>query len=106
MQIVIDIDDDIAQDIIDGQNDEPRNIVRAFQATIADAIKNGTPLPKGHSRLIDADTTFTKLNERIHVVDVMMAEHGLYINNEIPLWMWSALIEDTTIIESDKEDKE
>lgn len=55
MQIVIDIDDDIAHGIIDGQNDEPRNIVRSYQATIADAIKNGTPLPKGHGRLIDAD---------------------------------------------------
>lgn len=55
MEIVIDIDDDIAQDIIDGQNDEPRNIVRAFQATIADAIKNGTPLPKGHGDLVDRD---------------------------------------------------
>lgn len=55
MQIVIDIDEDIAQGIIDGKNDEPRNIVRAFQATIADAIKNGTPLPEHHGRLIDAD---------------------------------------------------
>lgn len=55
MQIIIDIDDDIAQGIIDGQNDEPRNIVRTFQATIADAIQNSTPLPKGHGRLIDAD---------------------------------------------------
>ena len=55
MQLVIDLDDDIAQGIIEGNNDEPRNIVRSFQATIADAIKNGTPLPKGHGRLIDAD---------------------------------------------------
>lgn len=47
MQIVIDIDDGIARGIIDGKGDAPRNIVRSFQATIADAIKNGTPLPKG-----------------------------------------------------------
>ena len=50
MQIVIEIDDGIAQGIIDGNNDKPRNIVRSFQATIADAIKNGTPIPKGHGR--------------------------------------------------------
>jgi hypothetical protein len=55
IELVIKLDKDIAQGIIDGENDEPRNIVRSFQATIADAIKNGTPLPKGHGRLIDAD---------------------------------------------------
>lgn len=52
IELVIKIDKDIAQGIIDGENDAPRNIVRAFQATIADAIKNGTLLPKGHGRLI------------------------------------------------------
>ena len=55
MQIVINIDDEIAQGIIEGYDDEPRNIVRSFQATIADAIKNGIPLPKGHGRLGDLD---------------------------------------------------
>ena len=57
MEIVIKIDDDIAKGIR-GENEcevEPREIVRSFQATIADAIANGTPLPKGHGRLIDAD---------------------------------------------------
>lgn len=47
MRLVIDIDEGILQGIIEGKGDEPRNIVRSFQATIADAIKNGTPLPKG-----------------------------------------------------------
>ena len=62
MQLVIDLDDDIAQGIIEGNNDEPRNIVRSFQATIADAIKNGTPLPKCHGRMIDAE----KLESRMY----------------------------------------
>lgn len=44
MKLIIDIDKDIAQGIIDGEGEKPRNIVRSFQATIADAIKNGTPL--------------------------------------------------------------
>ena len=61
MQIVIDIDNEIAQGIIDGKNDAPRNIVRAFQATIADAIKNGTPLPKGHGDLKDMDDIYEAL---------------------------------------------
>lgn len=63
MQILIDIDDDIAQGIIEGNNDEPRNIVRSFQATIADVIKNGTVLPKGHGRLGDLDDIWNKLKE-------------------------------------------
>lgn len=53
IELVIKLDEDIAQGIIDGENDAPRNIVRAFQATIADAIRNGTPLPKGHGDLKD-----------------------------------------------------
>ena len=44
MKLIIDIDKDIAQGIIDGKGEMPRNIVRSFQATIADAIKNGIPL--------------------------------------------------------------
>jgi hypothetical protein len=62
IELVIKLDKDIAQGIIDGENDEPRNIVRSFQATIADAIKNGTPLPKGHGRLIDADALIDSLD--------------------------------------------
>ena len=46
MNLIIKIDDDIAKGIR-GENEcevEPREIVRSFQATIADAIKNGTPV--------------------------------------------------------------
>ena len=64
MTIVIEIDDYIAQGIIDGEEDAPRNIVRAFQATIADAIKDGTPLPEHHGRLIDADALEKKMCDR------------------------------------------
>ena len=45
MKLIIEIDDDIAKGIR-GENEcevEPRAIVRSFQATIADAIENGTP---------------------------------------------------------------
>ena len=51
MQIVIEIDDGMYTDIL-SDFDLARQIVRSFQATIADAIQNGTPLPKGHGRLI------------------------------------------------------
>lgn len=68
IELVIKIDEDIAHGIIDGENDEPRNIVRGFQATIADAIKNGTPLPKGHGKIVDIDKLInSKCNECGHI---------------------------------------
>ena len=55
IELVIKIDANIANGIIYGHGDEPRNIVRSFQATIADAIKNGTPLDK-HDEEVIAET--------------------------------------------------
>lgn len=49
MQIVIDIPEDMYNGIIN--NRRPLGCI----AEMLDAIKNGTPLPKGHGRLIDAD---------------------------------------------------
>ena len=55
MQIVIELDKSIVKGIKAKDFEFARGAVRNFQATIADAIRNGTPLPKGHGRLIDAD---------------------------------------------------
>lgn len=46
MQIVIDIDDYVYKKLMNKT---------ICVADIVDAIKNGTPLPKGHGRLIDVD---------------------------------------------------
>lgn len=57
MQIVIDIDDgdyNRIQDIPD--------VLNSLTSRTYSAIRNGTPLPKGHGRLIDADK-FLKDNE-------------------------------------------
>lgn len=51
MKIVINIDENILNDAKNGH-------VRLGE--IADAVLNGTPLPKGHGRLIDADTLNTR----------------------------------------------
>lgn len=48
MQIVIDIDEDRYNQLMNEQ-DLP------FRLDIEKAITDGTPLPKGHGRLIDAD---------------------------------------------------
>lgn len=45
MQIVIDIPEEMYQNVLDG----------TYCGTLYEELKNGTPLPKGHGRLIDAD---------------------------------------------------
>ena len=55
IELLIKLDEDIVQGI-------SREAVRAFQATIADAIKNGTPLSKGHGRIID-ESKITKCEQ-------------------------------------------
>ena len=95
IELVIKMDEDIAQGIIDGKNDKPMNIVRAFQATIADAIKNGTPLPKGHGRLIDADAIIFR------EIDEIGGEYNPYLGCS-----QEQIDAAPTIIEADKGDKE
>lgn len=56
MQIVIKIPNDLVDGIKTSDFDTARMAVRNYQATIADAIKNGVQLPKEHGRLIDADS--------------------------------------------------
>lgn len=62
MQIVIDVPEEYYNAITE---------IPSHQCT-ADMliIKNGTPLPKGHGRLIDAD----KLKEEIYVIDAYSEE--------------------------------
>ena len=61
MQIVIDIPEEIIKDAKESPNYYPSYLF----GTIWKSIGNGTPLPKGHGRLIDADKLldeFTELN--------------------------------------------
>ena len=61
MQIVIDIDDWMYNEILRGIK---------YQG-LEYNIKNGTPLPKGHGRLIDADERRTEIDrENRWVVDL------------------------------------
>lgn len=97
MKIVIDIHEKDYQSIKNGQ----------IPFSVIDAVKNGTPLPKGHGRLIDADniiplalkkktlvledTDLIDIRSREIVIDYLFKDIKDYINN-MP-----------TIIESDKE---
>lgn len=51
MQIVIDISEDDYRKVQDG---------RASVSMMRKVIRNGIPLPKGHGRLIDADTVLVE----------------------------------------------
>jgi hypothetical protein len=65
MQIVIDISEEVYQFLQKTSFTEDENTIfkqtnedrkkTLFLFDILDAIRNGTPLPKGHGRLIDAD---------------------------------------------------
>ncbi|SCW63358.1 hypothetical protein SAMN05660484_02167 [Eubacterium ruminantium] len=91
IELVIKLDKDIAQGIIDGKNDTPRTIVRGFQATIADAIKKGTLLPKGHGDLIDR----RELKKEVYTTTEW--------NGDIHRIIYEASIDDAKpIIEADK----
>ena len=103
MQIVIDIPDEMYQKIketfkvISGSRRSER-----FDYILFDAVNTGTPLPKGHGRLIDADKMKNKMLYS-HDVSAEIEINGTdefinYIFNDAP-----------TIIEADKaesEDKE
>ena len=86
MQIVIDIDDDLYTRLFDNGVDNYDDA-----EDMATAIRKGTPLPKGHGRLIDADDLIQELS----VVSSRPIKSQLYILREAP-----------TIIEADKAESE
>lgn len=87
MQIVIDIPDSPIQDYQDllykikgmaaseGLFDDKKKSQRALALKVVldilGGITNGTPLPKGHGRLIDADTLIEKAPEIQEYLDVL-----------------------------------
>ena len=63
MKIVIDIDEKDYEDILNGETK-----ASSLNWSTFNAIRDGTPLPKGHGRLIDADVDIKGLRE-MKVVD-------------------------------------
>ena len=58
MQIVIDMPENLYKTICE-------NEYGVHQGRIYEIIRNGTPLPKGHGRLIDADALNTRMKQRM-----------------------------------------
>ena len=91
MQIVIDIDENLYTRLFDNGVDNYDDAV-----DMAKVIRKGTPLPKGHGRLIDADKLVPDCREDFEYYDD--DEHNVFTAVGI------AQIECAdTIIEADKE---
>ncbi len=90
----------------------------ALAENVREAIKNGTPLPKGHGRLIDADEYSRKMREQQNRVaeyrDHLAKEAGCYTeqyyraDSSLFGYIDARLTLDKipTIIEAEKEDNE
>ena len=83
MQIVIDIPEYIYEELIE----------KEYHSTVDSLILDGTPLPKGHGRLIDAD----KL--KFYEIDEIGSEYNPYLGCSK-----EQVDQAPTIIKSDKED--
>ena len=96
MKLLIEIDDIDFEAIKHG---------KPISAKVMDALIHGTPLPKGHGRLIDADALKEDLNDCQYSRD-FCREH--YIDYSIHLGVANDIIDDVaqTIIEADKETEE
>lgn len=84
MEIVIRIEDRYKKQLDFGDIENGSMVAQA----ILDAVKNGTPLPKGHGRLIDADSFLAKYENCGYIEDM----EAKYFNVVTP-----------TIIEADKD---
>lgn len=94
MHIVIELSDETYKDIkeengIYGINN---GLTSRITGKVVGAIQNGTPLPKGHGRLIDADDIrVIELEDSLHIIQHKKGD-------EIDVY-----IDAPTIIEADKE---
>ena len=69
MHIVIDIPEEIHEEI-----KATKSIYRTGAKVLCNAIVNGTPIPKGHGRLIDADTIYLIDEDFLCQSDYVVAE--------------------------------
>lgn len=100
MQIVIDIDDELYKSVIN--NDAYVLEEDVDWILLENAIANGTPLPKGHGRLIDAEKIANDINA---LKDNWNRYRNEYESGRYESYDYAVdTIEDApTIIEADKE---
>lgn len=90
MKVVIDIPEEVKNRLCFGVT------YKSDIQTIVEALQNGTPLPKGHGKLIDVDEVKRQYPLEIDGLD-------LRNNNQC---LHTAMDDTPTIIPADKEDKE
>ena len=90
MQIVIEIDNEHYERIMRLEEG-----VTVYPTTLAlyEAVKNGTPFPKGHGRLIDADAFFKSASIKFYTTNLF--SHIISTIDNAP-----------TVIEADKEEQD
>lgn len=98
MKVMIDIDEDTyryMQSRCQYQNKGDKGLSKFEEVGVA--IKNGTPLPKGHGRLIDTDKTISK------ICGSSCGCHLEECGRDKPCYSVTRIESASTIIEADKE---
>ena len=97
MQIVIDIDEE-KYDVI--KSDLYNTFPAEMKEWGLEAIRNGTPLPKGHGRLGDLDELEKRIDNYIKHHAHMMDEFIVLIEN----FILDGIKDTPTVVEADKEE--
>ena len=102
MQIVIDIPEDIYEHwrTMKSIISEYHNY-KEYMSKVHAAIADGTPLPKGHGRLIDADKLHFDLQAD---EEIPLCAHLLRVKERHILWAKERINGQPTIIKADKEE--
>ena len=97
MEIVIKIPESIIEHLKDGSFGARKE----DRVTLIDAVMNGTPLPKGHGRLIDADELHHKMGEWLKLSQ--KADESVMVTlDDIAISTMMEIEEAPTIIEADR----
>ena len=101
MQIVIDIDEKLRERLFDVAND---GVVLSLgiQAEMVKSIVNGTPLPKGHGRLIDGDALYNQTAEWEAQALAQVERYSPEYSREEWRW-WSAVLKERGAFKRDLE---
>lgn len=91
MKIVIDIEEGRYNWIMSHASNDPRDYANTTDIVFRKAVESGTVLPKGHGRLVDADSLLA------HIVDYGEGQNRLMLID--PYYVRNA----NAIIEADKE---
>ena len=102
MQVVIDIPEEVKEVFDKAKEDDLKGSYYDYNSIIGKAIQNGTPLPKGHGRLIDARVFEATMYHQAFETDSDMQkwDSGCWIRYKM---FENEICDAPTILEADKE---